>query len=312
MYSKIIVPLDGSELSEQGLPYARLVAKHLSIPIELVQAYDPFMPSGAPTVRNRQEITEQLQRAARERAVASLGPARRQLEADGYAVSATAQRGAAPDVISAQAVSDPSALVVISTHGRGGISRWVMGSVADKVLHTIPNPMLIVRANVMGPASPERSLKSVVVPLDGSPRSELALPHAISMAATLSASIAVLRVTPSEERYRQELSAIAPGPGAVPDLELPGPAGLVAEDKAAVAAYLQDVSNRMAIDHAHGVVTEQVANDNIAQTIIERASARPSLVVMSTHGRSGLSRMTLGSITDRVIRHSNVPVLVIH
>ena len=310
MYSKIIVPLDGSELSEQALPYAQMVASSLSAPIELVQAYD-ILPSTLLGARHRRDAIGQLEQVSQVRAEVSLTPARRRLEEAGLTASAVTQRGSAADVISAQASSDPSALVVMSTHGRGGISRWVMGSVADKVLHTIPNPMLIVRANVLGPASPETSLQSVVVPLDGSPRSELSLPHAISMAATLSASITVLRVTPSEEHYRQELSAVTPELGAIPDLELLGPGDLIAEDKADVAAYLRDVSNRMAIDHAHGVVTEQVVRDNIAQAIIDRASAQPSLVVMSTHGRSGLGRMTLGSVTDRVIRHSNVPVLVI-
>ena len=71
------------------------------------------------------------------------------------------------------------------------------------------------------------------------------------------------------------------------------------------------MSNRIAIDHAHGVVTEHVTSGSIAQAIIDRANAQPSLVVMTTHGRSGVGRMVLGSVTDRVIRHSNVPVLVI-
>ena len=312
MYSKIIVPLDGSELSEQALPYAELVAKSLSAPIELVQAYNPLLPAGRPAAYDRHEVTEQLHRIAREQAEASLEPVLQRLRAAGYAASATALRGPASDVVSALAGRDPSALVVISTHGRGGISRWALGSIADKVLHTIPNPMLIVRANVMGPASPESSLKSVVVPLDGSPRSELALPHAVSMAAVLSASITALRVTPTAEHYRHELGSVTADMGGIANVESLTPSGLVSEDTSEAGAYLQDVRNRMAIDHAHGVIAEHVAHDNIAQTIIERASAQPSLVVMSTHGRSGLRRMTLGSITDRVIRHSNLPVLVIH
>ena len=310
MYSKIIVPLDGSELSEQALPYAELVAKSLSAPIELVQAYD-ILPTALMGARDRREVTEQLQRIARERAEASLAPVRRRLEAAGYAVSATTQHGSAPDVISAQAGSDPSALVVMSTHGRGGISRWVMGSVTDKALHTMPNPMLIVRANVMGPASPGTSLQSVIAPLDGSARSELSLPHAISMAAALSASIRLLRITPPTEYYRQQLSIVTPEMGAIPDAEPLAPDDLAAEDAKEVAAYLEDVRNRMATDHAHGVIAEHATHDNIAQTIIERAAAQPSLVAMSTHGRSGLGRLTLGSVTDRVIRHSNAPVLVI-
>ena len=310
MYSKVIVPLDGSDLSEQALPYGRLIAGSLGVAIELVQAYDT-LPTGLLGARNRQDVASRLDQVARDLAIASLEPVRQRLEQEGHSVSVTAQRGPAADVIVAIAGADPTALVVMSTHGRGGVSRWVMGSVTDKVLHTIPNPMLIARATVTGPASPGTSLKSVVVPLDGSPLSELAIPHAISIAGTLSANINVLRITPTEDHYRQQLNLVTPEMGTVPDFDMANPDELAAEDADQAAGYLADVQNRMAIDHAHGVTVEHEVNDRIAQSIINHASAQPSLVVMTTHGRSGVGRMVLGSVTDRVIRHSNVPVLVI-
>ena len=309
MYSKIIVPLDGSDLAEQALPYAELVASTLSAPIELVQAYD-ILPGSVLGSRSPR-VADQLHMGARERAEASLTSVRQRLEAAGFAVNIATQRGPAADVIVAQAGTDPSALVVMCTHGRGGISRWVMGSVTDKVLHTVPNPMLIVRATVTGPASPSSSLKTVVVPLDGSALSELAIPHAVSMAAALSARITALQITPTTDYYRRQLTVVTPEMGAIPDFDPSSPEEMADEDAEGVAAYLQDVTNRMAIDHAHGVDTAHVADDNIAQTIIDRAAAQPSLVVMTTHGRSGVGRMVLGSVTDRVIRHSNTPVLVI-
>ena len=312
MYSKVIVPLDGSDLSEQSLPYAELIAKSLSVPVELVQAYD-ILPASLLGGSNRQGVVSALEEGSRARALVSMENQRRRLEGDGLSVNLVAQRGPAADVIVAVAGADPTALVVMSTHGRGGISRWVMGSVTDKVLHTIPNPMLIVRANVLGPAAPESSLRSVVVPLDGSPLSELAIPHAISVAGALSAGITVLRITPSEDQYRTQLNLALPemGTGTMPDFDMASPDELTADDAAEASDYLDDVRNRMSIDHAHGVATEHQVNDNIAQTIIERAIAQPSLVAMTTHGRSGVGRMVLGSVTDRVIRHSNLPVLVI-
>ena len=172
---------------------------------------------------------------------------RRRLEGDGLSVNLVAQRGPAADVIVAVAGTDPTALVVMSTHGRGGISRWVMGSVTDKVLHTIPNPMLIVRANVLGPAAPESSLRSVVVPLDGSPLSELAIPHAISVAGALSAGITVLRITPSEDQYRTQINLALPemGTGTLPDFDMASPDELTADDAAQASDYLDDVRNRM-------------------------------------------------------------------
>ena len=309
MYSKVIVPLDGSDLAEQALPYAELVAKSISAPVELVQAYD-IMPFSGQRVRSPQVIG-QLDAGGRRRAVEAMEPARQSLEAAGVSVNLVAQRGAAADTIVAQAGTDPDALVVMCTHGRGGISRWVMGSVTDKVLHTIPNPMLIVRATVTGPASPSSSVRSVVVPLDGSPLSELAVPHAVNVAGALTATITLLRVTPTEAYYQRQFTAVSPEMGAIPDFEPASPQEMAAEDIEIVNGYLQDLSNRMAIDHAHGVVPSHVVEDNVAQSIIALASAEPSLVVMTTHGRSGVGRVVLGSVTDRVIRHSNVPVLVI-
>ncbi len=309
MYSKIIVPLDGSDLAEQALPYAELVAQTLSVPIELVQAYD-ILPGSVLGSRSAR-VADQLQMSARERTEASMEPAKQRLEAAGFAVNIATQRGQAADVIVAQAGTDPGALVVMCTHGRGGISRWVMGSVTDKVLHTIPNPMLIVRATVTGPASPGTSLKSVVVPLDGSALSELAIPHAVNVAAALSARITAMQVTPTADYYRRQLAVVTPEMGAIPDFDPGSPEEMAEDDAAGVASYLEDVTNRMAIDHAHGVDITHVVEDNIAQSIIDRAAAQPSLVVMTTHGRSGVGRMVMGSVTDRVIRHSNTPVLVI-
>ncbi len=309
MYSKVIVPLDGSDLAEQALPYAELVAASLSVPVELVQAYD-IMPANVLSTR-REQVVAQLQTGAQALAEASLAPVRQRLSGLGVEANPVINRGPAADVIVTQAGTDPGALVVMCTHGRGGISRWVMGSVTDKVLHTVPNPMLIVRANVTGPASPGASLRSVIVPLDGSALSELAIPHAVSVAAALSARITILQVTPTLDYYRHQLTAVTPELGAMPDFDPGSPEELTSEDAANSSAYLADVTNRMTIDHAHGVVGEHVMSDNIAQSIIERATSEPSLVVMTTHGRSGVGRMVLGSVTDRVIRHSSVPVLVI-
>ena len=314
MYTKVIVPLDGSELSEQALPYARLVARSIAAPIELVQAYD-ILPPRLLGSRAR-SVVAQLEDGARSAALAELEPARQRLDAAGHSVSAAARRGPAADAIAAHAGADPGALVVMCTHGRGGISRWMMGSVTDKVLHTIPNPMLIVRAAAAGSAAadraaPEPSLQDVVVPLDGSELSELALPHAVSIAAALSAGIAVLRITPTEGYYRRELVMASPEMGAIPDFDPLSANELVAEDAAGAASYLSDVRNRLETDHAGSLHTEHIVHDNIAQTIIDRAAARPALVAMSTHGRSGVGRVVLGSITDRVVRHGSTPVLVI-
>ena len=310
MYPEIIVPLDGSELAEQILPYAELFSKALVAPVELVQAYDILMTA----LRGSREyvtIRAHLERIGREQAVQSLTPARQRLEAAGCVVGTAVGLGQAADVIAAQAGIDPTALVMMSTHGRGGISRWALGSVADKVLHTIHNPLLMVRAADRGGPASEASVRTVVVPLDGSPLSELAIPHAVGVAAALSANIVALRVTPTEEHYRHRVNMITPQPGTARTFRLAAPSELLTEDAATAADYLDDVKNRMAADHKVEIIAEHMVSDDAAQTIVEQAGARSSLIVMTTHGRGGLGRAMMGSVADRVIRHSDAPVLAI-
>ncbi len=148
MYSKVIVPLDGSAFSEQALPYAQLVAGSMDIPIELVEAFD-ILP---PAVRDRYTpyIVRMMLEEAQERSENYLSPVRERLEAAGHRVFVSTLRGMPADAIVALCEADSEALVVMSTHGRGGIARWVLGSVADKVLHTISNPVLVVRASASG------------------------------------------------------------------------------------------------------------------------------------------------------------------
>ena len=309
MYSKVIIPLDGSEFSEQSLPYVQLVASSMSIPIELVEAFD-ILP---PAVRDRYTpyIVRLMLEEAQERSENYLSPIRERLEADGHRVFVSTLRGMPADAIVALAEADSEALVVMSTHGRGGIARWVLGSVADKVLHTISNPVLIVRPTATGPASTETSLKTVLVPLDGSTRAEMSLPHAAGMAVALGAGITLLRITPPAAYYRNHMSTVEPRIIAAGESDRMSADDLVSADVEEVGAYLSNLKDRLAISHPHGTSTSHLQGQNVAQTIIDNASEQSSLVVMTTHGRSGIGRLVLGSITDRVVRHSKAPVLVI-
>ena len=309
MYSKVIVPLDGSELSEQALPFCELVARSMSVPIDLVEAYD-ILPPAVHDRHTSQVISEMLSDAL-QRSGTYLASIQESLEATGNAASVSTLYGAPADAIVALASADPDALVVMSTHGRGGIARWALGSVADKVLHTVSNPMLIVRASAAHPASVDTSLKTVLVPLDGSGRAELSLPHAAGMAAALTAPISLLRVTPTADYYRHHLSAATLRMGAAADSAPMSANEMVDADAGEVSAYLSGVKGRLAVNHVHEVATYHQQSQNVAQVIIDKAMEQPSLVVMTTHGRSGIGRLVLGSVTDRVVRHSSLPVLVI-
>ena len=158
-------------MAQRAFPYAQLIARSLSASIELIQAFD--IPPLGMFGEGSQFVVDQMLAEARNRAEDYLSEIRVRLEAEGHSVSTTAMRSSPAEAIMAQASIDPSALVVMSTHGRGGIARWVLGSVADKVLHTLPNPMLVVRsAAPTQPAAPTDSVRRVLVPLDGSQLAE--------------------------------------------------------------------------------------------------------------------------------------------
>ena len=139
----------------------------------------------------------------------------------------------------------------------------------------------------------------------------MSLPHAAGIAAALNAHVSLLRVTPTRDYYRHHLSAAATrmvstvgsGPVSADDL--------VDADEREVSVYLSDICERLATAHGLDVAADHQQDQNVAQIIIDKAEQQPSLVVMTTHGRSGIGRMMLGSVTDRVVRHSNAPVLVV-
>lgn len=308
MYSKVIVPLDGSELAEQAVPYAQLVARGLSIPIELVEAFDVLPP--AVHSHGAMYALDKMLDEARQRSGHYLAGVEETLRTAGYAASSATLPGAPHQAIVDRAGADPNALIVMSTHGRGGVTRWALGSVADKVLHIIPNPMLIVRSSAAVTASSEIAIETVLVPLDGSELAETALEHAVSVAAAVGAVVTLARVTHTRDYYRKHLT----GPRAAMG---PSPANwvndLMRADAEAATDYLAGVQRRLAAQRpdAGDIDIRHLRHESPAQAIIDQAADHKTLVVMTTHGRSGIGRMLMGSVTDRVVRHSNAPALVV-
>ena len=306
MYSRVIVPLDGSAISEQALPYAQLVASSLSVPIELVEACHILAPAVLDT-HTRHTVELMLSERQRRSEEYLIGVAHRLARA-GNAAAVSTLRGVPADAIVSQAGADPEALVVMATHGRGGIAPWTLGSVTERVLHSILNPLLIVRATATG-APPPAQVETVLAPLDGSTRAELALPHVTAMAGALGARVALLRITPTTDYYREHLPAAQPGSDGQPQ-------GASAEQQAAadaqaVEAYLADVRRRLARWQGPEIAIDHERHLNVAQAIMDAAARQPSLVVMASLGLGGPRRSAVGSITSRVARHIAAPVLVI-
>ena len=306
MFSKVIVPLDGSDLGERALGHAMLVAGALSIPMELVEAFDVLPPA----VHNRSSrmALDQMLAEQRRRSQRYLSEVAELVQPAGCPLSAVTLQGWPEQAIIDHAGADPEALVAMSTHGRGGIARWALGSVTDRVLHTVTNPVLIVRATGTEPVPAE--IGTVLVPLDGSDLAEMSLEYAIDLAAALGASVALVRVSHTHDYYRSRLAGLASAAG---HSLASWVEELMRDDEAEVTDYLARVQHRLATERpeADQVETLHLLHDSPAQAVIDQSALRPTLVVMASHGRGGLGRLVMGSVADRIVRHSDAPVLVV-
>lgn len=284
------------------MPYARVIAGSLGIPIELVEAFDVLPSLARQSAEAALRMLAEAERASRD----CLGQIQQGLRSAGLVAVTTTLPGAPARALVDWLVREPNALVVMSTHGRGGIAHWALGSVADKVLHSIPNPMLLIHSSAESGPADNVETKTGLVPLDGSELLEESLPYAVSVATGLDTRIMLLQVTATADLYRRYMDR-SPAAG-----ELISPEDLVQADSDDALASLADASRRLAREFGFGgeVVVRHLQGRNPAEAIVEIAGSDPTIIVMTTHGRSGINRLVLGSVTDRVVRHASDPVLV--
>ena len=168
----------------------------------------------------------------------------------------------------------------MATRGRSAIHRWLMGSVAEKVLRGATNPLLLVRANEEGKSDGAATLKSIVVPLDGSKRAETVLPRAVELAKKLSLEIVLTRA------YQIPLSSAYGGADAA---YIPNPNALMNVVKEEAGAYLEAKVNELKQNGVEKVSSILLVGSG-ADEIIDLARTTPdNLIAMCTHGRSGVS-----------------------
>lgn len=288
MYTKILIPLDGSIFAETVLAYARLLARQLRIPVDLLYVNDPkAAPACAPYMAK-----EYLTRIG---------------ESFGGVAGALVETGHTAATIIEMAAAQPEMLIAMATHGYSGAKRWLLGSVAEKVLRGAANPVLLVHpANGAPPA--EARLQTMVVPLDGSKLAESVLPTARDLGLRLALRVELLRVT--KRIYSAPPEAFLPVFGANP----PNLKKLWEEAHAEANEYLTDKANQLrqqGLSNIESVVLESGA-DGAAAAIIDLVTKTPDcLAVMCTVGDSAFANWPVGSVTERVVRHTSAPVLVL-
>ncbi|MBI4525697.1 MAG: universal stress protein [Deltaproteobacteria bacterium] len=208
--------------------------------------------------------------------------------------------GKAADIIIAQAVARKGTLIAMATHGRSGLRRWLLGSVAEKVLRLAGSHVMLARPTEAVETRGLCALKSILVTLDGSRLAESALPCAVALAKKMDLEVTLLRV------YALPVSAyLASEERAWNYVQL------VEQSRDEARAYLEKKVQEL---DAAGLkkVFSLAVEGNAAAEIIELArKSAGTLITMCTHGRSGVGRWLLGSVTERVVRHGENPVLVV-
>lgn len=320
MFSRILVPLDGSQRSEQALTLAARVAQASHGSIVLLQAVGIPAEYGTYTygsyVAQTPILTQEVLDTEQAQAQAYLSNIQQSESLAGIQTETKVVVGTAAATIEDLAEEEKVDLIVMSSHGDTGFKRWVLGSVAQKVARHSDIPVLVLRQDGTTPDTPFpdrlRPLRSIVamVALDGTTFAEAAIEPAAGLVAALSA--------PAQGTLL--LTRVIHAPAAATNSD--------AESKALEEAqtYLNGVVEahmKLAEQYKVALLTSVVSGEDVAEALIraaeqgeeadgKRLSGGSDLIAITTHGRSGLQRMTMGSVTESALGATKLPLLIVH
>jgi nucleotide-binding universal stress UspA family protein len=297
LYRSIYVPLDGSPFAEQALPLAGEIARRAGAILQVGLVHHP-VPALA-TALEVPEIEAQLDQEARAREQTYLHSiVERVRKAVNVPVTGTLLDGPVADALEVQVEQSGADLVVITTHGRGPMSRFWLGSVADQLMRRLHVPMLLVRP---GTSAAPATIRRILLTLDGSPFSERAIEPTIALGRLFGAEYALMMVVEP------------PMPIADPSgvMVLPVAADADRQIREAAARYLTSHAERLRKEGLT-VSTHPVDAAGAAATILaETEGLKADLVAIASHGAGGFERLVVGSVADKVIRGSMHPTFVV-
>jgi nucleotide-binding universal stress UspA family protein len=315
----ILVPLDGSELATQVIPYVRTLATQMSARVvlvnivsttqrkqffrhhpELVWTTDEAPLNEDPATQG--EPDERMIDSIRKEAESQFAPLIQSLRRERINVELEVLFGSPEGCILEVAQQKQATMIAMVTHGYSGIRRWTIGSVTDRIVHNATIPVLVVRGSTTPPSVQKPPIRNILVPLDGSDFSKRALPTASNIATRARARIhltyvlppasdqpALVRVVMSQELFEKSLEKTR----------------IWAEE------YLNQTAEEL---RKQGLqVSTHVTGGHTAEKIIDEAEQHHSdLIVMATHGYSGIQRWSLGSVTDKVLHATHTPLVIVH
>ncbi len=308
MFQRILVPLDGSFRAEQALPVAARIARATGGSLLLVQVVSPpvdYSGGLSPVpLMNEQEIesdiaavTNYLRAVITSQALA------------GIPTSIEVQFGFPAQQLIAAAESRGVDLIVVCSHGRTGFTRWALGSVAYTLVHQSTVPVLVLReseaASLLPRSDKPRALRALV-PLDGSPLAEAALtPAAHLVAALADPSYGALHLAQVVKPFETTVAE-----GFVSELN--------EEARSRASTYLATATQRLQASEStlSLLITSQIVLEaDVTSALLTLAEhggeGGCDLIAISTHGRGGLERWVMGSVTERLLNTVHVPMLIV-
>lgn len=287
MFRTILVPLDGSAAGEHALPLAVSLARRAEATLRLVHVRHSVPQPGEPARSKEQDYLDMI--------------AWRIRQATHLPVFTAVLDGPVAETIAEHSRAVHVNLIVMTTHGRGPISRMWIGSVTDSLIRRSPAPVLVMRPNDEAPPPLDTpwAPRRILVPLDGSAFAEAALPPAVEIAKLLKAELTLFRI-------------VEPIPVLAPDGLIPQPtvvdATVLDEVKTQARTYVERAAEKL---RKEGLcVNGRIAVDDRAASAILEEEKEHSLTAISTHARHGVARLLLGSVADKLVRGAIGPVLV--
>ena len=317
MFKRILVPLDGSKQAEQALPIASHLAKTSGgslLLLRVVSTFNEFgmYSAGMSAAKFLQEaLDKELTEAAAYLAKLAHVPVTEKIE-----TRIAVYNGQAASSILDIAQEQEIDVIVLCSHGYNSFKRWALGSVAQKVARHSPTPVLLLRGQNLKLKEKLAHPLRATLALDGSPFAEAALLPAVDIVTALSSPergelhlLRLVEVPPPDEEFGYMLNA---------DFNFHKTALQEAGE------YLQDIRARL-LDEQPTRADLQISwstteCQDIADAIVQGAAfgkgigpqKASDLIVLTTHGRSGLHRWLVGSVTERVLQSSTLPLLILH
>jgi nucleotide-binding universal stress UspA family protein len=297
MLTNIIFPMDGSNLAEKAFPYALTLAAEFKSELLLFRVAEEGETAEAKEYLERfQNILNGMENTTHA----------------GFKVLVLTATGNAGDEILQAAENFRSSLIIMSTHGRSGLSRVFNGSVAEYVLSRSSIPVMLIHPQDNDGQDLSEFFKTfdskflhkpIVVPLDGTKLAELALTPALELAQAGNVPLRLLQVLPGEEDVK-----FGPYPSATAPLQ---PMMDMTTLKEEALDYLLQVETDMIPDHHH--IETHVIVGNPVQEIVKHAKTTDSgLIVMASHARTGIGKTMLGSVAGQVMKESGLPVVIVN